>query len=122
MISFRSPCSDFATKYNLFSSGVLLKIPATLHFLFTSLDPRSLPLSPAVLNICSDSFYLFFFPHLLSHWLFPTPKSLNKTEFTTLVCMLLVPRSFTFCNVLHYREYHSVDTVVQQILIERGNG
>lgn len=36
MISFRSLCCVFATKYNLFPSGVPFKMQAPTHFLFTS--------------------------------------------------------------------------------------
>lgn len=65
-----------------------------LHAFFYKLDLRSETLSPAALNICSESYYLFFFPHLLSHRLFPTPKLLDKMRLAKLVCILWKPTVF----------------------------
>lgn len=71
---------------------------------FYRLDPRSAMLAPAVLNICLESSYLFFFPYLLSCWLFPTPKFLDKMGLATSVCLLPRTRSFTFYNIPQHRE------------------
>jgi hypothetical protein len=59
---------------------------------------------------------------LLSHWLFPIPKLLDKMELATLVCTFLGPRSFTFYSIPQHREQRSMHIVTWQIFAQRRNG
>lgn len=120
MISFRSPCSVFATKYNLSPSGVLYKMQATTHFLFTSwiLGLKcNLPLwwTPA------QSLTTYFPPHLLFNWLFPTSSLLDKMGLATLVCTLWGPRPLIFYNIPQNR-MHSIQIMTQSLSVERMEG
>ena len=103
MISFRSPCCVFATKYNLFLSGVPFKMQAATHFL--------LQVGSQVWNTisrCAEHLFRILLLIFLSPLAFPLVISHTKITWQNGVSKIGLHALEAHC-LLHFTMSHSTE-------------